>query len=289
MKMKFGAFIFCSALLAGASAIAAQSETITPVPFNDPAGSAARKIVNVVFADYIAARPGIQIAVSVADLDNDKVGEIFVRFVHSGSCKPGMKECRTVILKHDDAKNWQIVLDRFAQSIAIVGKGMRGSLAAIKTDDTLWQWKYPSYTPDIASIGKAISFNPLPVSITEQVAPAFGQGAKKLVEAHANIGFEYSQADVIPGKKAILVRMTGLNACGDAIGCPLRLLVQNEKTWTPIMSASSENDIVMLDVERDGHHDLGLSTKKGVVVMGWNGKNYGVADKLEQTVTGDKT
>lgn len=273
--------------LATAPAVLAAGD-IRPVPFNDPAGSAARKIVNVVFADYIGARAGIQIAVSVVDLDKDGVGEIVARFVHSGSCKPGMKECRTVILKHDDSKNWQIVLDRYTKEIAVVGTGMRGALAGIKTDGVMWNWKYPSYRPDISTIGKSISFSPLPSSIVEQIAPAFGQGAAKLVAAHDAISFEYAQPDVVQGKKAILVRMTGLSACGDAIGCPMRLLVQNDKNWSPVLSVSSENDVVILDVERDGHHDIGVSTKKGVVILGWNGKSYGIADKLEQTVAGDK-
>lgn len=278
--------LFGVALIAAQNAWAAAD--VRPVPFNDPAGSAARKIVNVVFADYIGARAGIQIAVSVIDLDNDGVGEIIARFVHSGSCKPGMKACRTVILKHDDSKNWQIVLDRYTKDISVVGSGMRGALAGIKTDDVTWTWQYPSYTPDIASIGKPVTFNPLPSSIVNQVSAAFGQGAKKLVEAQGNVSFEYAQPDIVQGKKAILVRMTGLNACGEAVGCPLRMLVQNEKSWTPVLSISSENQIVMLDVERDGYHDVGVSTKKGVEILGWNGKSYGVADKLEQTVTGDK-
>lgn len=260
-----------------------------PIPFNEPPASQARKIVNVVLADYIAARTGVQIGVSVVDVDKDGTGEIVARFVHSGSCRSGMEECRTVVLRHDPDKNWQIILDKTTKEIEVVfAEADRDRPAPIRTDNVTWKWSYPSYKPVLETAGEPVVFKSLPESLVPQIAPAFGPGASKLVLAQGDLSFEYAEPPVTASQKSILVRMTGLNACGALAGCPMRLLVQNGKSWTPVLQASAEPEVALSDIERDGYRDLVLSTKSGLVVMGWNGSAYAVADRLEQSIAEKK-
>jgi hypothetical protein len=277
--------LMAAATLAGSASMAMSA----PVPFNEPANSSARKIVNVVLDDYIRSRTGVQIAVSVVDVDGDGTGEIVARFVHSGSCKAGMEECRTVVLRYDQDKNWQIILDKTSKQIEVLsGQGMKNRPAPIKTDNITWQWSYPSYKPVLESAGKPIVFKPLPESLIPQIAPAFGAGAAKLAAGHGELTFEYSEPQVAKGQKAILVRMNGLNACGALAGCPMRLLVQNGKSWTPVLQASAETGVALSDVDREGYRDLVLSSKGGIVIMGWNGSAYAVAERLEQSIAEKK-
>lgn len=282
---KFASYFLAAAALMGSVSMA----TAAPVPFNEPPGSQARKIVNVVLADYINARTGIQIGVSVVDVDQDGTGEIVARFVHSGSCRAGMDECRTVVLRHDPDKNWQIILDKTTKKIEVlVEQAKKNRPAPIKTDNVTWNWSYPSYKPVLETAGKPVDFKPLPDSLVAQIAPAFGPGAAKLVADHGTLNFEYAEPAISGSLKSILVRMNGLNACGALAGCPMRLLVQNGKSWTPILQVSAEPGVALSDVDRGGYRDLVLSTKSGLVVMGWNGSAYAVAERLEQSIAEKK-
>lgn len=278
-------YLFAAAALFSSVSLASAA----PVLFNEPAGSQARKIVSVVLNDYIQARTGVQIAVSVVDLDGDGTGEILAKFVHSGSCKTGMEVCRTVVLRYDADKNWQIILDRNTKNVDVLMDGTRRNrLAPIKTDNVTWQWSFPSYKPVLETVGQPVNFKPLPASLIPQIAPAFGAGAAKLVANHGELSFEYAEPPIAKGQKSILVRMNGLNACGALSGCPMRLLVQNGKSWTPVLQASAEPGVALSDVDRDGYRDLVLSSKSGLVVMGWNGASYTVADRLEQSIVEKK-
>lgn len=282
---KFASYFLAAATLMGSFSMVSAA----PVPFNEPPGSQARKIVNVVLADYINARTGIQIGVSVVDVDQDGTGEIIARFVHSGSCRAGMEECRTVVLRYDPDKNWQIILDKTTKSIDVLtSQGKKDRPAPIKTDNVTWEWSYPSYKPVLETAGKPVNFKPLPDSLVAQIAPAFGQGATKLVADHGDVSFEYSEPAISKSVKSILVRMNGLNACGALAGCPMRLLVQNGKSWTPVLQVSAEPGVALSDVDRGGYRDLVLSSKSGLVVMGWNGSAYAVAERLEQSIAEKK-
>jgi hypothetical protein len=282
---KFASYFLAAAALMGSVSVSFAA----PVPFNEPPGSQARKIVNVVLADYIAARTGVQIGVSVVDVDLDGTGEIVARFVHSGSCRAGMEECRTVVLRHDPDKNWQIILDKTTKKIEVLlDQAKNNRPAPIKTDNVTWNWSYPSYKPTLESAGKPVSFKALPDSLVAQIAPAFGPGAAKLAADHGDLSFEYAEPPVSGSVKSILVRMNGLNACGALAGCPMRLLVQNGKGWTPVLQVSAEPDVAISDVNRGGYRDLVLSTKAGLVVMGWNGTAYAVAERLEQSIAEKK-
>ena len=200
-----------------------------------------------------------------------------------------MEECRTVILRHDPDKNWQIILDKNTRNIEVLlDQANAKRPAPVKTDNVTWQWSYPSYKPVLETVGKPVKFKPLPNSLIPQIAPAFGAGAAKLAQEHGEINFEYAEPPISAAQKSILVRMNGLNACGAIAGCPMRLLVQNEKRWTPVLQASAEPEVALSDVDRGGYRDLVLSTKTGVVVMGWNGAAYSVAERLEQSIAEKK-
>ncbi len=269
--------------LALLAAIAGSADAAPSLQFDSSPNSEARRIVNVLFGDYIQARTGIQVSTATTDLDGDRVGEIIVRFVHTASCLPGMKSCRTAIVRYDQLKGWQVVLDRNAEKISIL-PGTSRVPAPIKTDAVTWSWTFPAYRPDFATLGKEISLSTMPDSVVQQVAPAFGQGAAKLAAAHESIGFDYAEAAVGEGKKALVVRMNGTGACGAASGCPLRMLVKNGANWTPVLQASVNDRVALGAASRDGYRDIVVSTKDGAVVMGWNGKSYAVADRLEASV-----
>jgi hypothetical protein len=276
------------AMMAFLSASAAQAAPVA-VPFNEPPASQARKIVNVVLSDYITSLTGVQIGVSVMDLDKDGTGEIIARFVHSGACKPGMEECRTVFLRYDADKNWQIILDKTAKQVDVdLDQGAANRPAPVTTDGVTWVWSYPSYKPDFTSVGDPVGFEPLPSDLVNQIAPAFGAGAAKLAKEGGTVSFEYAQPPVADSQKTILVRMNGLNACGALTGCPMRLLVQNEKSWTPVLQASTESDVALSKVKRGGFRDIVVSTQSGVVVMGWNGTGYAIAERMEQSIAEKK-
>lgn len=265
-------------LLAGTASV-----TAAPVKFDASPNNNARRIVNVLFADYIQARTGIQVYAGLTDLDDDKVGEIVVRFVHSASCLPGMKVCRTVVVRHDEIKGWQVVLDRYAETIEVL-PGRPRVPAPIRTDKVTWTYDYPSYRPDFSSLGSEIAFGKLPDSVVTQVAPAFGQGAVKLAAAKMDVTFDYAEPVLGDGKKALLVKMNGDAVCGSANGCPMRMLVKNGANWSPVLSASVTDKVALGPASRDGYRDLVVSTKNGAVVLGWNGKDYAVADRLERSV-----
>jgi hypothetical protein len=268
------------AVLAGLSnaALAAPS-----LQFDSSPNSDARRIVNVLFADYIQARTGIQVQTATTDLDGDRVGEIIVRFIHTASCLPGMKSCRTAVVRYDQIKGWQVVLDRNVEKISIL-PGSARTPAPIKTDAVTWSWSFPAYRPDFSTLGKEVSLSSLPDPVVQQVAPAFGAGAAKLAAAHQGIGFDYAEPVLGDGKKALLVRMNGTGACGAANGCPLRLLVKNGASWSPVLQASVDGKVAIGPASRDGYRDIVIGTKDGAVVMGWNGQSYAVADRIEASI-----
>jgi hypothetical protein len=268
------------ALLTGLSSAA---DAAAPLSFDSSPNSDARRIVNVLFSSYIQDRTGIQIQTATTDLDGDRVGEIIVRFVHTASCLPGMKACRTAVVRYDQIKGWQVVLDRVAEKISIL-PGSSRTPAPIKTDTVTWNWSFPAYRPDFSTLGKEISLSAMPDSVVQQVAPAFGPGAAKLAAAHQDVSFNYAEPVLGEGKKAILVRMSGTGVCGALNGCPLRMLVKNGASWSPVLQASVDSKVALGAASRDGYRDIVVATKNGAVVLGWNGKSYAVVDRLEASI-----
>lgn len=278
IKRAFLSAFLCTGLVAVSSAASAAT-----LLFDSSPNSEARRIINVLFSDYIQARTGIQVQTALTDLDGDKTGEVIARFVHTASCLPGMKVCRTAVVRHDQIKGWQVVLDRNVEKISIL-PGQSRTPAPIKTDNVTWKWAFPAYRPDFSGLGKEITLSPLPDSVVQQVAPAFGQGAAKLAAAHMSIGFDYAEPAIAEGKKALLVKMKGDSACGTANGCPLRLLVKNGTSWSTVMQATTVDNVALGSVSRDGYRDLVVRTNDGAVVLGWNGKSYAVADRFEASI-----
>jgi hypothetical protein len=269
--------------LAILTGFASAAHAAAPLSFDSSPNSEARRIVNVLFSSYIQDRTGIQIQTATTDLDGDRVGEIIVRFVHSASCLPGMKSCRTAVVRYDQIKGWQVVLDRVAEKISIL-PGVSRIPAPIKTDAVTWNWSFPSYRPDFSTLGKEVTLSAMPDSVIQQVAPAFGAGAAKLAAAHQGVNFSFAEPVIGEDKKAILVQMSGTGICGALNGCPLRMLVKNGTSWSPVLQASVDSKVAVGPASRDGYRDIIVSTKTGAVVMGWNGKNYAVADRLEASI-----
>lgn len=266
------------------AALAAFAMAISPsraaqVSFDASPDSAARRVVNVVFAEYLQERVGVSVETAVLDLDNDKTGEILVRFVHSGSCAEDMKRCRTAVLRYWQGA-WSIVLDRPAATVAFDGSkyDVPGPLTI---DGTTWNWGARRYEPDGSKLGDDVKFQDVPQANMESYAAAFGAGAQKIAKPAYGIKLAYSGTKIADGADTLIVKMDGRSACGDVSGCPIRVLKKNGDKWATVLSTSSKGKVAVSKTVRGGYHDLVVQTALGYAVMGWNGKAYAVADRIE--------
>src|SRR5690606_37082130 len=119
----------------------------SPIAFDTSPDAPARRIVNVVFAQYLQERIGASVETAVLDLDNDGTGEIAVRFVHTASCAEGLKKCRTALISHERG-DWKIVFDRYAETLEFRPHDGRipGPIIA---DGVPWKWsRGHAYAPD---------------------------------------------------------------------------------------------------------------------------------------------
>lgn len=266
-----------AALAASAVASAAAPSTIAFDPSPD---AAARRIVNVVFAEYLQQRVGASVETAVIDLDGDKTGEVLARFVHTGSCLDDLKTCRTVVMKYQGRSGWKIVLDQPAASVAFQPDNM-GVPAPLVIDGVAWKWGKGRYEPDGSALGKDVSFSDVPKESAGSYASAFGEGAKKLAAGNFGVKLRYSSAKLADGKDTLVVTMNGKVACGDVTGCPVRILAKDGEAWKPVLSTSSKGKVAMADSVRGGYHDVVVETNLGYAVYGWNGSGYSVAKRLE--------
>lgn len=270
--------ILASLGLAVLSAASAHAVALDPSP-----DAKARPVVNAVFREYISRLVGVQIETAIVDIEGDGVGEIVARFVHTGSCRSGMNQCRTVVIRYDSGK-WGIVLDRPADKIDIPKPTGRWNFVDVSVDGAKWTWNEKAYGPAMSGLGQKVEFAPIPAATVAPVAVAFGAGATKLAaDASSGISFEFARPKLSEKGDHLLVRMKGGGACGDVAGCPVRLLEKEGDTWRPILSGSTKGDVMISRVVRDGRSDVVLGTTAGYVVMGWSGKSYGIADVVEAT------
>jgi len=263
----------------------APAANAAPVAFDASPEAPARRIVNVVFAQYLQERVGASIETAVLDLDGDGTGEIAVRFVHTGSCAEGLKKCRTAVIRHD-AGEWRIVLDRHAESLDFGGPSgpLPGPLAV---DGVTWRWgKGFAYAPDGKGLGTEVSFQAVPAASAQSYAAAFGEGAQRLAAGGHGVRISYSTDKVADGAETMLVKMEGGVSCGEATGCPVRLLRKDGDKWTPVLSTTTKGKLAVTDTVRAGYRDIVVETKLGYAVLGWNGNGYAVADRFESTVRG---
>lgn len=270
------------ATLAAAASLAFVTSTASasPIVFDSASDSQARRVVNVVFAEYLQERVGVTVETAVVDLNNDRTGEIFARFVHTGSCVDSMTKCRTVVIRHEQGRGWRIVLDRMAASVdyAAHSQSVPGPL---KLDGVTWKWGKARYEPDGSTLGETVSFKDVPAANSQSFAAAFGQGAQKLAAGNHGVKLKYSDLKVADGAETLLVKMEGSIVCGDVTGCPVRLLQKNGDTWAPVLSTTTKGDLAVTDTVRAGYKDLVVKTDLGFAVLGWNGSGYAVADRLE--------
>jgi len=251
----------------------------------DPSPDAqGRSVVNGVFGQYIAQRVGVQVETALVDIEGDNVAEVVVRFVHSDSCRANLRQCRTVVLRHGDDKNWGIVLDRPADIIDVPKPERSWKFVEIKVDGKAWIWNGKAYAPAPGSLGQKVAFSPVPKETAKALAAAFGPGAVLLADSpDTGVSYEYARAQVADQGEFLLVRMKGDVACGDVTGCPVRLLQKDGASWRTILDGSSIGDVEVSQVVRGGWKDVVLGTRNGFAVMGWNGKSYGLADTVEAT------
>lgn len=251
-----------------------------PVAFDPSPDASARRIVNVVFAEYLQQRVGASVETAVIDLDGDGTGEILARFVHTGSCLEDMKTCRTVVLRHKPTRGWGIVLDQPSATVAFAPDNL-GVPSPLTLDGLVWQWGRSRYEPQADSIGKDVSFSDVPAASAASYAAAFGEGAKKLASGNYGVKLHYSADRLADGKDTLVLSMDGKVACGELTGCPVRVLAKEGETWKTILSTSSKGKVAVADAVRGGYHDLIVQTPLGYAVYGWTGNAYTVAKRLE--------
>lgn len=264
-----------------AAALLAASTAAYSAPLSlDPSPSAqARPVVNVVFAPYLATRVGASVESAVVDLDKNGVGEIVARFVHSSSCTDGMKACRTVVLRHD-GNAWKIVFDHPAASLEVL-PGSAGVPASIRADRITWTWDYPVYAPTADGVGKEMELAVATPELAKSLAPAFGEGAAKLVAASPAYRFGYASAKLSDKDEFLAVKMTGQNICGIKTGCPVRILRKGKDGWAAVLATTTKDSVYVGNTDRAGYRDVVISTDRGFTVYGWNGEKYAVADRVE--------
>lgn len=271
-----------AAIGALAVALPSYAQDATPVRLDPSPDARGRNVVNAVIQDYIAQRIGIQVETGLVDIEGNGTAEIVARFVHSESCREKASRCRTVILRYGPDKTWKIVFDRPADTIALGKNRGAWTFSDLYVDGVRWTWKNVAYAPS-RGVGEKVTFSPVPRDTAVAIAAAFGQGATKLASApDPVISFEFARPKVGPGEH-LLVRMKGEVACGDPVGCPVRLLEKDGSTWRPILEGATVGDVEVSKVSREGRNDIVLGTKHGYVVMGWSGKSYGVAEVVEPT------
>lgn len=279
---------FVSALGALGIALLSGPAVSAATPLDPSPDAKGRSVVNAVFRDYLSQLVGVQVQTAVVDVEGDGVAEIVARFVHTSSCRVGMTQCRTVVIRYDSQK-WGVILDRPSDVIDIPKPTGRWNFGEIAVDGAKWNWNGKAYAPVLAGVGSKVDFARVPAATVGPIAVAFGAGAVKLAASPDNgIAFEFARPRVSEKGDHIIVRMTGKVACGDVVGCPVRLLEKDGDSWRTIMEGSSFGDVAVSRVARDGRADLVLGTKKGYVVMGWTGKSYGIADTVEATASPGK-
>lgn len=272
----------CAALCAFLFPAAAAA---APVAFDPSPDAPARRIVNVVFANYLQDRIGASVETAVLDLDNDGTGEIAVRFVHTGSCAEGLRKCRTAVISHDNGE-WKIVFDRYVETLEFEPRSGRipGPIVA---DGITWTWGAGyAYAPDGRELGEDVSLQPVPAASAQSYAAAFGPGAQKLAEGGHGVRFSYAQDAIAGGAETIIVKMEGGPSCGEATGCPVRILRKDGEKWVPVLSTTTKGKLAVMDTVRAGYRDLVVETKLGYAVLGWNGSGYAVAERYERAVSG---
>ncbi|MTH96700.1 hypothetical protein [Roseibium sp. RKSG952] len=264
--------------------VAAGSAHAAPVVFDDNPETAQARIVRSLFPGYISERPGMVLESSVLDLDLDDTGEIIARFVHSGSCSRDMKTCRTVVLKHfyrGTTGNWKIIFDRATSAIEF-GAPQRRLPAPITADGITWTYTYPNYKPTSSDLGMPINLERVPPQSVRGIAGAFGEGALKLAETGSDrVSYEYGAVKTEDGNRLLIIKQTGDMACGDLIGCPVRVIREANGKWATVLEAATVSDVLQATAMRKGLPDLVTNTPNGFVVFGWAGEQYGIVDRVE--------
>ena len=248
------------------------------IEMTDNPNSQARPIINVIFSDYLKSLTGVQVQSGITDLDVDGKGEIVARFIHSSSCRTGMKSCRTVVLRHSGS-DWKIILDRFAEKLDF-STGYRNVPAPIEVDNTKWTWKNGRYLPTISTLGDPVSFNLVSAEAMASYAPGFGIRTPRLSNGFG-VRYLVAQEGISDMNDIMVVKMDGNVVCGKISGCPIRILKRNNKGWSPILSTATTGDIRTSKVSRDGRRDIILETTDGALQLGWTGSTYALADRIE--------
>lgn len=274
-------FLALSATLMTATASIAAPMTLDASP-----KAQARPVINVVFGEYLAQRVAAQVQSGVVDLDKDGVGEIVARFVHSASCLTDMKTCRTVVLRHD-GNAWKIVFDQQAALIEVL-PGVNGVPSPIKADRVTWNWKYPTYSPTADGVGDRIELTAVPANTVASLAPAFGEGAVKLIASNPSYRLSFARPKFSDKDEFIAVTMKGGASCGTKTGCPVRILKREKEGWRPILNASSVSGMYLGNTAREGYRDFIVDTPAGFTVYGWNGEKYQMASRMDAPEKGTK-
>lgn len=266
-------------LTAAVLALAASAARAAPVELSASPYAPARKVVDVVFANYLPALTGAQVASGLTDLDSDGKAEVVARFVHSSSCREGMKSCRTVVLRHMRG-DWRIVIDRFARTLEVAGSGYKYVPSPVVIDGDAWEWNGDRYLPDVSSMGEAVEFSPVPARSAAAYAAAFGERAARLSEGFG-VTYSYSKDGYSSAGDVMVVKMEGDVACGEIAGCPVRVMRKAGEAWKTVLAAATTGEVRLSKTVRDGYRDLLIETKDGALQYGWTGSGYAVADRIE--------
>lgn len=253
------------------------------VQLNDAPNSRERELVNVMFASYLADRPGTSVQTAVVDMDSDQVGEIIARFVHSSSCDAELKKCRTIVARFDIRRGkWGVVFDRYAQTIDSIQKA-KPLPGNISVDGLNWDFdgKLQAFKPLKDDRWKPIPWQKVTGPQLEGYAAFFGQGAAKLAKENRGINVSYVRDGLSKKNDLILLKLDGEAICGQVTGCPIRLLKKSGEHWEPILTTAVENNAFSYPTSRAGYNDIVLEGKNGFVAFGWNGNDYSVAERIE--------
>lgn len=270
-------------LLAGASAYAQGSQARPEnVVFKEDLKARERTIVTSFFSTWLDGNRDGKAETGIADVNGDGTAEIFVRLVHASTCDADMKVCRTFMLMHD-GRQWNIVLDRPAATIALGRPGKNGMRAVVVNGYENRVWNGHSYQVDLAGMKAATpKFQDVVGQKAIELARGFGNSVERLVVARK----VHVQAAVVNlgAKQGTAVRLAGEAACGLYIGCPLRILVDDGNgRQVAVLEAglradqNGRSDLKILDVTRGGWNSIATTVPDGtVLVADWEGARYGL-------------
>ena len=256
-----------------------------PVEFQSVEGLPEKSIIESVFSQYLATRPGIEVQSALIDFNHDGIGEIVARFIHPQSCFSDQLSCRTTILQHEtssERQNWLVKFDSYANVLEILDQKDRG-LVHIDVDGLEWKFDQSEFQLVADSNSSVLVMESVPPESVEFIVHAFGFGATALTKADQTvISYSYAFVPTLDDSQLLVLSASGAFACGKLLGCPLRLIRKVANKWDVVLNASYRDTINIRSYHRDGMPDVSFDTPNGLTVFGWSGAQYNLVSQLEQ-------